>query len=51
MGEHLVGHISTTCNPADICTKVMPGGIKRDSIVAHVLWDIKDDHEVTSQME
>jgi hypothetical protein len=31
MGESLTGHISTHDNPADICTKLIPGGMKRPS--------------------
>jgi hypothetical protein len=49
MGEHIVGHIPTNMNPADICTKVMPGGIKRDGIVSLLLWDINDDHDETDE--
>jgi hypothetical protein len=51
MGEHIVGHISTNCNPADICTKIMPGGIKRDGIVSLLLWDINDDHSKPDEEE
>jgi hypothetical protein len=45
MGEHIVGHISTLLNPADICTKLMTGGVKRDGVVSLLLWDINDDFE------
>jgi hypothetical protein len=31
MGECLTGHVSTHDNPADICTKVIPGGRKRQT--------------------
>ena len=34
MGECLTGHISTHDIPADICTKLIPGGQKRDHLVA-----------------
>ncbi len=30
MGECLTGHVSTHANPADICTKLIPGGQKHD---------------------
>ncbi|KAI2502389.1 Reverse transcriptase (RNA-dependent DNA polymerase) [Fragilaria crotonensis] len=30
MGECITAHVSTHDNPADICTKIMPGGQKRD---------------------
>ena len=42
MGESLTGHISTHDNPADICTKLIPGGTKRDHLVGLVLYDICD---------
>ena len=42
MGESLTCHVSTHDNPADLATKVVPGGQKRDSLVAMVLWDIAD---------
>jgi hypothetical protein len=37
MGECLTGHVSTHNNPADICTKVIPGGHKRDHLVGLLL--------------
>ncbi|KAI2507295.1 Reverse transcriptase (RNA-dependent DNA polymerase) [Fragilaria crotonensis] len=37
MGECLVGHVSTHDNPADICTKIIPGGQKRDHLVGLIL--------------
>ena len=40
MGEMLTTHIPTTLNPADLATKVIPGGIKRDSLLNLVLFDI-----------
>jgi hypothetical protein len=42
MGECLVGHVSTHDNPADICTKLIPGGQKRDHLVGLILYDIAD---------
>ncbi len=33
MGECLTAHIRSEDNPADLCTKVMPGGQKRDRLV------------------
>jgi len=44
MGECLTGHIPSTENPADIATKLIPGGMKRDYLVSKVLYDIADDH-------
>ena len=43
MGECLTGHVPTDDNPADICTKLIPGGgRKRDHLVGLVLYDIVD---------
>jgi hypothetical protein len=42
MGECLTGHISMHDNPADICTKVIPGGRKRDHLVGLLLHDLTD---------
>jgi len=38
MGETLTGHIRSEDNPADICTKVIPGGIKRDHLTEMILY-------------
>jgi len=42
MGESLTGHVPTHDNPADICTKLIPGGMKRDHLVGLILYDICD---------
>lgn len=42
MGECLTGHISTHENVADLGTKVIGGGAKRDHLVSKVLYDIAD---------
>ena len=42
MGESLTGHISTHENCADLATKIVPGGAKRDHLVGMVLHDIVD---------
>ncbi len=42
MGECLTGHVSTHDNPTDICTKIMPGGQKRDHLVSLILYDLTD---------
>ncbi len=42
MGECLTGHVSTNDNPADICTKIIPGGRKRDHLVGLLLRDLVD---------
>ena len=38
MGECLVGQIPTHNNLADLCTKVIPGGQKRDHLVSLILY-------------
>ena len=42
MGECITAHVSTHDHPADICTKIMPGGQKRDHLVGLILYDITD---------
>ena len=42
MQEIIVGHVETAKNPADIATKLVPAGMKRDNLVAMVLHDIED---------
>jgi hypothetical protein len=42
MGECLMGDVLTYDNPADICTKIIPGGQKRDHLVGLILYDIVD---------
>lgn len=34
----MTAHIPSEYNPADICTKLVPGGIKRDRIVDRILY-------------
>jgi Reverse transcriptase (RNA-dependent DNA polymerase) len=38
MGESLTGHIRSEDNPADICTKVIGGGMKRDRLTDKILF-------------
>ena len=40
MGEILIAHIRTDDNIADVMTKVLPGGERRDKLIAGMLWDI-----------
>ena len=40
MGELLTTHIPTISNPADLATKIIAGGIKRDSLLNMILHDI-----------
>lgn len=42
MGECLITHIPTAENPADLATKLIPGGQKRDHLVRKILYDIAD---------
>lgn len=44
MNEILVGHTSLGDNPADLATKPIPGGVKREHLVSKLLYDICD-HE------
>jgi hypothetical protein len=38
MGEAMTAHIWSEDNPADICTKLMAGGEKRNRIVCNILY-------------
>jgi hypothetical protein len=40
MGECLTTHIPTNDNPADLCTKVLSGGMKRDHLINLILYDL-----------
>ena len=42
MGESLVTHIPTDENPADLCTKILQGGMNRDHKVGLILTDVVD---------
>jgi len=42
MGECLTGHIESVENPADLATKLIPGGQKRDYLIGKLLFDICD---------
>jgi hypothetical protein len=37
MGESIIGHVPSVDNPADICTKVVPGGQKRNQLIRLLL--------------
>jgi hypothetical protein len=47
MEEAMTAHIRSEDNPTDICTKLIPGGMKRDRIVDRILYyyNGKDDVE------
>ena len=40
MKESLTGHAPSVDNPADICTKFVPGGVKRKHLIGKVLHDL-----------
>ena len=42
MGEILTAHIPSVDNCADLATKVLGGGQKRDHLVSKLLYDIVD---------
>ena len=42
MGESLTGHISTHEIPANVATKDLPGGQKRDYLCGKVIYDLTD---------
>ena len=42
MGEIVTAHVRSEHNPADICTKVLSGGMKRNYLVSLVLYDLYD---------
>ena len=42
MGESLTGNITTAENCAELATKIIPGGKKRDHLVGKILFDIFD---------
>ena len=42
MGEMLTAHIPSVDNPADLGTKVVPGGQKRNHLVSKLLYDLAD---------
>ena len=49
MGESLTTHISTHLNPADLATKVLPGGIKRDRTIDLVLFYLGNSEDVQAK--
>lgn len=51
MGESVMCHIRTEDNPADICTKVVPGGMKRTRIVGNILYNTDGDDTLKTWKE
>jgi hypothetical protein len=41
-GESIIGHVPSVDSPADICTKVVPGGQKRNHLIRLILHDLCD---------
>jgi hypothetical protein len=42
IGESIIGNLPSIDNPADICTKVVPGGQKRNHLIHLLLHDFLD---------
>jgi hypothetical protein len=42
MGGSIIGHVPSVNNPADICTKAVSGGQKRDHLIGLLLHDLVD---------
>jgi hypothetical protein len=42
MGESIIGHVPSVDNTADICTKVEPGGQKRNHLIRLLLHGLCD---------
>jgi hypothetical protein len=42
MGYSIIGHVTSVNNPADICTKAVPDGQKRDKLIGLLLHDLVD---------
>jgi hypothetical protein len=40
MGESIIGHVPSVDNPADIWTKVVPGGQNRNHFICLLLHDL-----------
>ena len=40
MGEILITYVNTDDNIADVMTKVLPAGARRDNLIQAMLWDI-----------
>jgi hypothetical protein len=48
MGESMTAHIRSEDNPADICAKLIPGGLKRDRIVDRILYYYNGKEDLVS---
>jgi hypothetical protein len=43
MGESLTEHVRSEENPADICTKVIAGELKRENLTKMILYNAGED--------
>jgi hypothetical protein len=50
MGEAMTAHIRSEDNPADICTKRMPEGEKRNRIVSNILYYYDNEHDIIQEL-
>jgi hypothetical protein len=49
MGEAMTTHIRSEDNPADICTKLMPGGKKRNRVVSNILCYYDNEQKIIQE--
>jgi hypothetical protein len=49
MGEAMTTHIRSEDNPADICTKLMPGGKKRNRVVSNILCYYDNEQKIMQE--
>jgi hypothetical protein len=49
MGEAMTAHIRSEENPAEICTKLMSGGEKRNRIVSNILYYYDNEQDVIQE--
>ena len=42
MGETLVDHVPSSDNPADLATKVISAGQKRNHLVSKIMYDLSN---------
>ena len=46
MGEIQMGHLPSMDNAANICTKIVPGGVNRKHLIGKVLHDLYEQYRV-----
>ena len=42
MDEILTGHVRSENNPSDLATNVLGGGVKRNGLISHLLYDLTE---------